>query len=349
MDPLTHTLLGATLGYAAFGRRLERAAALAGGLAAFAPDVDAFIRSATDPLLAIEHHRGFTHSFAFAPIGAAVVATLWLVRPAWRDRSRWGWLWLCCLLGYLSHALLDASTTYGTQLLWPFSRHRAGWDLIAIIDPLFTLILALALVTALVRQRMPPAAVGLMACGGYIAWGGVQHARAAEAHRHLAAARGHVIERHEIMPTLGNNLVWRALYLHAGRIHSDRIRVGWFSAPTIREGWSLPMLRAPDLLPAERSRNARQSFERFAWFCDGWVARSPADPGLLADMRYSLSAEAFDPIWGLRFTPSGAPTEVTWINRSRDRRVDPRALWAEIAGDDARFHALRLRTAATPP
>jgi hypothetical protein len=74
MDPLTHIALGASLGYAGFGRRLGRHAATAGGLAAFAPDADIFISSATDPLLAIEYHRGFTHAVAFAPVGAAVVA-----------------------------------------------------------------------------------------------------------------------------------------------------------------------------------------------------------------------------------------------------------------------------------
>jgi hypothetical protein len=62
------------------------------------------------------------------------------------------------------------------------------------------------------------------------------------------------------------------------------------------------------------------------------VARSPGDPTVLADMRYSLSAEAFDPIWGIRFTPPGAPPEVEWINRSRERRIDLGGMWREIAG-----------------
>src|SRR5687767_3392838 len=164
VDPVTHVLLGGSLGYVAFGRRLGRTAALAGGLAAFAPDADIFIRSATDPLLAIEHHRGFTHALSFAPVGAAVVAALWLVRPAWRTRSRWLTLWSGCLVGYLSHSLLDAATSYGTQLLWPFSSHRTGWDLISIIDPLFSLILLAGLAWALTRQRPRAAAVALGVC-----------------------------------------------------------------------------------------------------------------------------------------------------------------------------------------
>ena len=48
-----------------------------GGLAALAPDLDVLIRSETDPLLAIEHHRGFTHSLAVIPVGGAVAALPW--------------------------------------------------------------------------------------------------------------------------------------------------------------------------------------------------------------------------------------------------------------------------------
>ena len=342
VDPVTHVLLGASLGYVTFGRRLGRTAALAGGLAAFAPDADFFIRSAADPLLAIEHHRGFTHSLAFAPAGAAIVAGLWLLRPSWRAR-RWFTLWTGCLLAYLSHVLLDASTSYGTQLFWPFSRFRAGWDVISIIDPPFTLMLLIGLAWALAGQRMVPAVIALVGCASYLGLGVMQHARAAAAQQSLAAARSHTIERFEVMPTLANNIVWRALYLHNGRIFSDRIRVGWFSLAAVREGWSLPLVRKPDLSVAESARNTRGSFQRFAWFSDEWVARSPTDASVLADMRYSLSTEAFDPIWGIRFTAPAEPTEVIWVNRTRERKIKPGELWDEIRGRDSRFRPLHSK------
>lgn len=340
MDPLTHVLLGANLSYVAFQRKLGRTAAAVGALAAFVPDSDVFIRSASDPLLAIEYHRGFTHALAFTPVGAAIVAALWLVRPAWRTRARWLLLWSAAMLAYLSHMLLDAATSYGTQLLWPFSKHRAGWDLISIIDPPFTLVLGIGLLFALTRARTAPAVGALALCAGYLVLGGVQHARALAAQRHLAATRGHTIERTEVMPTMANNVVWRALYLHAGKIHADRIRVGWFSGATVREGWSLPLVGVGDLGPGERERNAGNSFQRFAWFSEDWVARSPGDPTVLGDMRYSLSSDAFDPIWGIRFTAAGSPTEVQWVNRSRARKIELGEIWREIRGQDDRYRPL---------
>ena len=76
------------------------------------------------------------------------------------------------------------------------------------------------------------------------------------------------------------------------------------------------------------------------WFSDKWVTRSPGDPNVIADMRYSLSAEAFDPIWGIRFTPPDTAIEVAWVNRTRERKIEPRELWDEIRGADPRFKPL---------
>ena len=70
------------------------------------------------------------------------------------------------------------------------------------------------------------------------------------------------------------------------------------------------------------------------------MARSPADPGVLGDMRYSLSTEAFDPIWGIRFTPPGEAAEVAWVNRSGDRRISFGETWSEWMGRDTRFVAV---------
>jgi inner membrane protein len=338
LDPLTHVLLGASIGYATFEKKLGRTAAWVGGLAAFIPDGDVFIRSDADPLLAIEYHRHFTHALPFAPVGAAIVAALALIPRT--HRGRFFTLWSCATLAYFSHCLLDAATSYGTQLLWPFSNERFGWDFISIIDPIFTLTLAIALVCALVRKRTRAATIGLVLALAYLGFGVAQHARAIAAQESLARSRGHVRDKFEMMPTVGNNVVWRSLYRHEKNIYSDRIRVGWFSEAGVRQGGNLPVVQLENLTAAEKARNAHRSFERFAWFSDGWVARNPGDASVLGDMRYSLSAEAFDPIWGIHFTEPNAPTEVVWVNRTRDRKIDPGELWREISGTDTRFKPL---------
>ena len=43
---------------------------------------------------------------------------------------------------------------------------------------------------------------------------------------------------------------------------------------------------------------------------------------------------------GIRFAPPGAATDVAWVNRTRDRKIDPGELWREIVGRDPRFQPL---------
>ncbi len=339
MDPLTHIFLGAATGLATCGKRLGRRAAAIGALAAFAPDADVFIRSEHDPLVYVEFHRHFTHSFAFTPVGGLLVAALWF---AWRrHRPDWRALWFCATLGWLSHCLLDAATSWGTRLFWPFSDHRVGWDLIAIVDPTFTLILAIGVVLALTRKQWRLARASLLACAGYLLLGGIQHQRALVVQAHLASERGHQIARREMMPTWANLLVWRSLYEHAGQIHSDRIRVGIFSAPTVRHGATMPRLVEGQLLVEERAADGKlPSFARFVHFSDGWVARSPSEPALIGDARYSLEAEAFEPIWGIRYREVSAVVPVEWVSRTRNRRVGLGELWQEISGRDPAYRPM---------
>ena len=133
MDILTQGVIGAVAAQALARAEHQRRAALAGGLGGLLPDADVFIRSAADPLLSLEYHRHFTHSLAFVPVGAAIAGTLaWLLL---RCRLPWAALFLPALIGFATHGLLDASTSYGTRLLWPLSDERVAWNVISIIDP----------------------------------------------------------------------------------------------------------------------------------------------------------------------------------------------------------------------
>ena len=352
MDTLTHALLGAAVGQITGGRKLGWRAPVVALVAAELPDLDFFIHSAADPLLNVELHRHFTHSFAFSPVIALAAVLPWFFRAEFRPVR--GALLLCALAGCWSHILLDACTSYGTQFLVPFSRTRFGWDFISIIDPIFTFaLLGGLLLHWLARRRSERGAgepgsesrkwvwIALAFCSAYLVVGAVQKSRAHAAQAELARRRGHQIERAEAMPTLANQLVWRSLYLHAGHIHSDRLRVPWLGASTVREGASLPLVTARDLSPEEAARDGeRPSFARFTHFSDGWVARAPGDASVIGDMRYSLSTRAFDPIWGIRFTMAGAPTVVEWVNRSRDRRVAFAELWDEMIGRHPEYRPL---------
>lgn len=57
MDPLTQGTLGAAFGQASAKANMLAKAACIGAVAGMAPDLDVFIKSSVDPLLAIEYHR----------------------------------------------------------------------------------------------------------------------------------------------------------------------------------------------------------------------------------------------------------------------------------------------------
>ena len=169
MDPLTQGVLGASLPQSLGKARDAASAGLLGFLAGMSADLDVLIRSTTDPLLFLEYHRQFTHSLIFIPIGGVLCALLLHALIGRRRGLRFRQTWLFCTLGYATHALLDACTTYGTMLLWPFSEQRFAWNTISIIDPLFTLPLLVGVLLAAKKRHAAvcpdSVAVGLLLYG----------------------------------------------------------------------------------------------------------------------------------------------------------------------------------------
>jgi inner membrane protein len=174
----------------------------------------------------------------------------------------------------------------------------------------------------------------------YLGLGAFQNHRALQAQELIAAERGHTIDRGQAFPTLANLLVWRSLYAHEGTLYSDRIRIGLDGEVMWTEGQQAKQIHLEDLPePWIRDPLAREDFRRFAWFSDNWVAAPAEDASLYGDARYSLRTEAFDPIWGIRFTPGGErPTE--WVSRTHERELNLKSLWAEIIGTHSFYRPL---------
>lgn len=303
-----------------------RAATWLGCFAGLAPDLDILIFSPTDPLLFLEYHRQFTHSLIFIPLGALLVAAAahWLFRRQLRFWQSYG----CCLLGYASHGLLDACTTYGTLLLWPFSSQRFAWNNISIVDPLFTLPL-LALIGAGAVRRSPWfARAALLWALCYLALGLVQRDRAIAAGHELAASRGHTPLRLEAKPGFANLLLWKLVYETADSFHVDAVRVG--SAVTLFPGERAEKLAVRKHFPwlDPNSQQARD-IERFRWFSNGYLALDPQTPNRIIDVRYSIVPNEIDALWAIDLAPGKSPTEhVAWRSLRRATDTQTRRWWA---------------------
>jgi inner membrane protein len=338
MDPVTHALLGATAAQIALGPRLGRKAWMIGAVGGLLPDADILISSASDPLLAIQYHRHFTHAFAFVPVGGLAAALPWLVQQ--RYRAERAAVYAAGALGYATHGLLDACTNYGTHLLWPFSPQRTAWHWITTVGPLLTLVLLIGLVFAVRGRSRAPAMAALLLGLGYVGASALQRERAFEVQAQVAVARGHAIDRGEIFPTVGNPLVWRSAYLSGNTIHQDRLRIAPGRAALWKDGATLTLLREQDLPPAYRADpRVLRDFGRFSYFSAGWVARAGNDAEVIGDARYSLRTDRYEPIWGIRFHP-GEPQPTEWVDRTARNRIPLGDLWNEIAGRASGYRAV---------
>ncbi|WP_194767481.1 metal-dependent hydrolase [Tamlana sp. I1] len=150
MDSLTQIVLGAAVGEAVLGRKIGNKAMFYGAIAGTIPDLDVLASHVTDTVTALEIHRGFTHSIVFSVVFAPIFGWLVTRYEAFKDRKAWSWLFFWA---FLTHPLLDAHTTWGTQLFWPFDL-RIAYKNIFVIDPLYTLPFLVFLILAMCQNRI---------------------------------------------------------------------------------------------------------------------------------------------------------------------------------------------------
>ncbi len=151
MEPITHLLIGASLGRAGLNRNTALATATL-TLAAEAPDIDV-LGNLKGPVFGFAHHRGFTHSFSgLVFVSAVVVGVVYLV---WRLRGRktknpnlpprWGLLFVFAYLAGLTHIMLDFTNHYGVRPFWPFLEKWYSWDIVFIVEPIILILLVAGL------------------------------------------------------------------------------------------------------------------------------------------------------------------------------------------------------------
>lgn len=336
MDPLTQGLLGAAAAQALFGSRLGRWAGAIGMVAGWLPDADVFYTNPSDPVHDLIYHRHITHALAAIPLGGVLSALPFLAVRSLRDRRKE--VVGAALAGWATHAPLDACTSYGTQLLLPFSDARISWDILPIVDLFFTPVLLVGVVATFAMRKAWPARAALAVAVAYALAGFWMRERAENAMERLAEARGHAIERSRAMPMPGTLVLWRAVYLDAdGIIHADGVRTPWIGRTLAKQGGCIPLATYDDVVAlAGDIDGARRAFDVFAWFSDGYVAIMPGEGApAVGDMRYAAGGESMTSLWAIRFEAEGP---VRW----RPPRMGDRAndLWRTLTQGDPGYVGL---------
>ena len=155
MDSLTQIVLGASVGEAVLGKKVGNKAILWGAIAGTIPDLDVILRSFTDEISATQMHRGFSHSIVFAVLIAPLLACIAKkIHFKLKDVSFKDWTKLF-FWTTVTHPLLDAHTTWGTQFFWPFN-YRLAYQNIFVVDPLYTLPFLMFLIIVMTLKKDNP-------------------------------------------------------------------------------------------------------------------------------------------------------------------------------------------------
>lgn len=331
MDPLSQGVLGAIASQNIAQKKQIGVATLLGVIAAMSPDLDVLIQSETDPLLFLEYHRQFTHSLIFIPIGGLICALLlhWIARH-WALTFRQTVTYTTA--GYATHALLDACTSYGTQLFWPFSDTRVAWGNISIVDPLFTLPLLFLILFAAIKKRPKLARVAAAWMLIYLSFGYVQKERAETAGWELANSRGHSPSRLEAKPGFANLLLWKVIYQVDSQFYIDGIRTGLTTI--VYPGESIAKLDVKKDFPwLSSSSQQAQDIKRFEWFSDGFIAVHPENPNRVIDVRYSMLPNEIDALWMIIINKDVSNTDhVGYAHDHNNPSGALATLWAMIKG-----------------
>lgn len=345
MDSITQGLLGAVTAQLGFRQRIGREATWLAAGSAMVADLDFLVRPmlslagvATDEMATMSFHRGLSHSLFLAPLIALVPAVAW-----WWFRRKSGkvcqqdglgnsqtvqsavdsvspgrpvgfrLLYACLLTAMLSHPLLDWCTSYGTQLLLPFSSRRYAIDAVPIIDFVYTSLLILAMIPCYLVRKITPGRskrwtlivgwTGLAVSSGYILTGRAMHDLAiSRATQALGPVR---ISRADAYPAMGSILLWRVVI---------RGETGWSVAKVHVLSGKKPTITSVAQANGEWVSRARETQEArlFDWFAMGRVRATHEQlDGLhvveFHDMRYGRRTDSLESLWGLRveFDSSG--------------------------------------------
>lgn len=137
MDSLSQLVLGASVGEWILGKKIGNKALFWGAIAGTIPDLDVLTRPFLDIVEEVAFHRSISHSLFLFLILAPGLG--WLLKKTTKESATTFWDWTNLFFwGFLTHALLDCFTTWGTQLFWPLEK-RIAWKTIFVVDPLYTL------------------------------------------------------------------------------------------------------------------------------------------------------------------------------------------------------------------
>ncbi|MCB2203398.1 metal-dependent hydrolase [bacterium] len=283
MDFVTQVTLGGVVGQATMNRELGNKAVLWGMLAGALPDLDVLANPLLDPVTQLTWHRGISHSLLLLVVLTPLLG--WLISRIHRGEVTVEKAALFTFLAIGTHILIDLLTTYGTQILAPFSHEQFAWNVLFIIDPLFTLPLLVFLIFSLfrgeVRAKLFRNSIGIIFASAYVIIALVFKFSAVDAFHDELERQEITPQRMIVVPTPFNCILWRCVAETA-----DGYYIGYHSfLDEIKEISFTYVPRNEQLLSVIEDQRAIRTLR---WFSEGWfsVQQTPEGALYFRDLRF---------------------------------------------------------------
>lgn len=320
MDTVTQMTLGAAIGEGMLGKKTGYKGAAWGAFLGIIPDLDILANPFVNEVQELAIHRGISHSLLLSVLLPPLIG--WgLSRLHPGGKAGWHSWSVMAFLVYITHIFIDLCTSYGTQILQPFSNASLSLNSIFIIDPFYTFPLLGGLLVALFLRRRSPGRqwanyLGLAASSIYLLSGLAVKA-------YVNSVFEENLERSEIRadrfmttPAPFSVFLWNG-YIESG----DTVYAGTYSVfdnDDMIEFKGIP--RHADLIEPYRDDRA---VERIIWFSNGYYAAERSGGRLLVhDLRFGrsdlwLTRRDAPFVWSYRLEFNSDSTRVTGFHRIR--------------------------------
>ena len=330
MDPCTQGILGASLATCFGNKQNMRSALICGTIGGLSPDLDIFIRSSNDPLLTIDYHRNFTHSFFFLPLGSLTISILLFFFL--KNSLNFKKIFVFVFLGMLTHGLLDACTTYGTTLFWPLTNERISINIISIVDPAFTFTLIIFLFFCAKKKIANFSRLGILFSIFYLLYNFFKKQMVNDYVIDLANQRSHQFERLFIKPTIGNNILWRTIYQYNGNYFVDAVYMPLTKKPKHFTGTSTKVIDKNSIFSFSEESKQRNDILRFSFFADDYIYTYPDLDYVIADLRYGTLPNDLSSLWGIKVKPENENQHVDFLSLRNFNTDFYKNFWNMLSG-----------------
>jgi len=244
----------------------------------------------------------------------------------------WFYFWTIC-----THFLLDAFTSYGTQVFQPFSNYKVAFNTISVADPLYTVPFLICLIIASRYLKNTPRRArwnwaGITVSCAYLLFTVVNKINVDQRFERKFTERGIQYERFTAGPSILNNALW------TGTAEGDTVyysmMMSIFDDDNYEQNINV-ISKNHELIEPFRGTRELNILE---WFTNGFytVSRTAEHEYRLSDLRYGAMQDTVksDKNFVFQFIIDNSGEELK-ISENRNRSMEDdtwKKLWTRIKG-----------------